>query len=430
MSNTGVPVSRRTSATRLAIVVLLAAPLAAGLAWAQSGGGGAPPPGAAPASGGQGGAGGGQPQRPPVPVVVAKAERRDTPVRLDAIGTVQTIASVTVRSRVDSQILDVQFDDGANVKAGDVLFVLDSRQIEAQIRQAEANLARDKASLGLAEADLKRAEELAKRDFSTEQRLDIARTQVATLRASVRAAEAGLDNLRVQYSYYTVIAPISGRVGAAGLKKGNIARSGDNATPLAIINQISPIYVNFSLPQRHLPDVRESIGKDGANVIATPQGFPRGSTGQVAFVDNTVDATTGTFQVRAIFANRDEHLWPGALTQVRLTLRTEPDTVVVPREAVQVSQTGSFVFVVEEGAARVRPVTVARQIDEITVIASGLKGDETVVTEGQLLLTNGARVAPRGAGGERRGPGGGDPAARPGGTPQGSAPAAGRPNNS
>jgi RND family efflux transporter MFP subunit len=417
----GVPFLRRTSVAHLAIVGLVAGPLLAGIAFAQSGG---------PGQGG--GTPGGQPQRPPVPVVVAKVERRDTPVRLDAIGTVQTIASVTVRSRVDSQILEVQFDDGANVKSGDVLFVLDSRQIEAQIRQAEANLARDKASLGLAEADLKRAEELAKRDFSTEQRLDIARTQVATLRASLRAGEAGLDNLKVQYSFYTVTAPISGRVGAAGLKKGNIARSGDNATPLATINQISPIYVNFSLPQRHLPDVRASIGQPGANVVATPQGFPRGATGQVAFVDNTVDATTGTFQVRAIFENRDELLWPGALTQVRLTLRTEADTVVVPREAVQVSQTGSFVFVVEDGAARVRPVTVARQVDEITVIGSGLKGDETVVIEGQLLLTNGARVAPRGAGGDRRGPGGGgEPGARqPGGSPQGSAPAAARPNNS
>ncbi len=422
----------------LVLVAMLAAAPTSGFAQAQSGGAGsgsAPAQGSGgPSGGGQGaggqGAGGAQQQRPPVPVVVARAERRDTPVRLDAIGTVQTIASVIVRSRVDSQIMDVQFEDGAYVKAGDVLFVLDSRQIEAQIRQADANLARDKASLGLAEADLKRAEELARRDFSTEQRLDIARTQVATLRASVRAGEAGLDNLRVQLSFYSVMAPISGRVGAAGLKKGNIARSGDNATPLATINQISPIYVNFSLPQRHLPDVRASIGRAGAGVLATPQGFPRGSNGQVAFVDNAVDATTGTFQVRAVFENRDEHLWPGALTQVRLTLRTEPDTIVVPREAVQVSQTGSFVFVVEDGTARVRPVTVARQVDEITVIASGLKGDETVVTEGQLLLTNGARVAPRG--GERRGPGGGaDPNARqPGASPQGAVPGAGRPNNS
>lgn len=337
-------------------------------------------------------------QRPPVSVMIGKAIRKPAPVRIEAIGTVQTAATVAVRSRVDSQIVEVLFQDGATVKTGDVLFRLDSRQIEAQIRQAEANLARDRASLALAEADLKRAEELARRDFGTEQRLETARTQVATLRASIRAGEAGVDGLKVQLSYYTLVAPISGRVGVAGLRAGNIARTGESAVPLATINQISPIYVSFSMPQRFLPELQASLVS--ATVTATPQGYNRSAEGKLALIDNAVDATTGTIQVRATFENADELLWPGALCQVRVTLRVDPDALVVPREAVQAGQSGSYVFVVENGVARTRPVTVARVLDNETVLSSGLTGGETVVTDGQLLLVDGARVAPRGAPGQ------------------------------
>jgi membrane fusion protein, multidrug efflux system len=344
---------------------------------------------------GQGAPGGGD-QRPPVSVSIAKAERKPAPVRLDAIGTVQTIATVAVRSRVDSQIMDVSFEDGATVKAGDILFKLDSRQIEAQLRQADANLARDRASLTLADADLKRAEELARRDFGTEQRLDTARTLVATLRASVRGGEAAIEGLRVQLSYYTISAPLAGRIGVAGLRSGNIARTGEAAAPLAVINQITPIYVSFSMPQRHLQDIREAMGS--ATVTATMQGYDKGIDGKLALIDNAVDATTGTIQIRAVFENPSNLLWPGALCSVRMTLRMEQNALVVPREAVQSGQTGSYVFIIENGVARTRPVTVARTLDNEAVLASGLQGGETVVTDGQLLLTDGTRVAPRGAG--------------------------------
>src|SRR6478752_5124177 len=177
-------------------------------------------------------------QRPPVTIVTAKAERRPMPVRLDAIGTVQALSSVAVRSRVDTQIIEVGFPDGGYVKKGDMLFRLDSRLAEALLKQAEAGVARDKASLASAEADLRRAEELAKRDFATDQRLDTARTQVATLKASVRGGEAAVDALKVQLTYYTITAPVSGRIGVAGLKEGNIAKTGDNSTTLVTINQI------------------------------------------------------------------------------------------------------------------------------------------------------------------------------------------------
>lgn len=339
--------------------------------------------------------GGPQGQRPPVSVVVADAARKPMPVRLDAIGTVQTIASVTIRSRVDSQIMEVPFEDGAMVEEGQVLFRLDSRQIEQQIKQAEANLARDNASLNLARADLRRAEELAKRDFGTEQRLETARAQVQTLEASVRAGQAALENLRVQLTFYTIRAPISGRVGVAGLRPGNIARTTESAPALAVINQIRPIYVTFGMPQRHLPEIQKAVADATATVLATPQGYTEGATGKVALIDNAIDPTTGSIQVRAIFDNANDLLWPGALTSVRLTLRVEPNAVVVPREAVQASQSGSYVFVIENDVAKVRKVTVSRTIDMETVIETGLEGTETVVTDGQLLLTEGSRVQTR-----------------------------------
>jgi RND family efflux transporter MFP subunit len=366
-------------------------------------------PGGRPGGPGAQGPGGG---RPPVPILIGKAERKDVPVRLDALGTVQTVASVTLRARVESQIREVAFEDGASVKAGDVLFRLDSRQIEAQIRQAEANLARDQAQLSANEADLKRAQELARRDFASEQRLDQARAVAEAQRAVVRATEANIENLKVQLGFYTITAPISGRVGVAGLKAGNIAKTGDGSPALATINQTSPIYVAFSVPQRYLLDLKNATSDTGSQVIATPQGLAREATGRVAVVDNLVDAQTGTITARAVFDNSDELLWPGALTTVRITLRTERNVVVVPREAVQTGQTGTFVFVVDGENARVRPVTVARTTESVAVIARGLEGAETVVTEGHMLLTNGARVSVRQPGGGS--PGGGQ---RPPGAP-------------
>jgi RND family efflux transporter MFP subunit len=367
---------------------------------------------------GAAGPGGGPPGgRPAVPVTVAKAERKPMPVRLDVLGTVQTMATVSLRARVESQIMNVNFTDGASVKAGDVLFRLDSRQIEAQIRQAEANLARDRAQTAAAEADYKRAQELARRDFASEQRLDQAKALAETQRAVVRASEANIDNLKVQLGFFTLTAPIDGRVGAAGLKQGNIAKTGDGSPVLATINQTSPIYVAFSVPQRYLTDLKSAITDTGSSVVATPQGVSSSATGRVAFVDNAVDGTTGTIIARAAFENADEMLWPGALVNVRLVLRTEPDALVVPREAVQTGQTGTFVFVAEGDTVRVRPVVVNRVMESETVLTSGLSGNETVVTDGHLLLTNGARIAVRQPGQNPQG----------GPRPAGAAPSAGQP---
>ncbi|MHB2169670.1 efflux RND transporter periplasmic adaptor subunit [Alsobacter sp. R-9] len=387
---------------------------------------GAPGPGAQQGGPGRGGPGGGPggAQRV-VPVVVGKAQRQPMPVRFDTIGTVQTIAAVTVRSRVESQIIKVNFEDGAQVKQGDVLFELDSRGIEAQIKQAEANLMRSRAQLEQAERDVRRNEQLAAQEVGSKVVLDNARTTVQTVTAQIRADEAALENLRIQQSYYTIKAPISGRVGVAGIKAGNIAKTGDGSTPLAMINQISPIYVSFNVPQRLLPELREALAKGTAKVQATPQGLTEAIDGKVAVIDNTVDPTSGTIALKGVFENADEVLWPGALCDVRLVIRIEPDAITVPREAVQQSQNGMIVFVVENGQARVRPVTVDRSLRGLSVIKTGLKGDEIVVTDGQLLLNDGARVEtrtgnqpqqrPQGQGGQRP--------EQPAGTPQAGAPA-------
>lgn len=388
-----------------------------------------PPAAAAPAGpGGQQARGPGGPAGPgagprSVPVALGKAERRPMPVRFDTIGTVQTVSSVTLRSRVESQIMKVNFEDGSAVKQGDVLFELDSRGIEAQIKQAEANLSRSRAQLEQAERDVRRNEQLAAQEVGSKVTLDNARTTVQTVTAQIRADEAVLENLRIQLGYYTIRAPITGRIGVAGIKAGNIAKTGDGSVPLATINQISPIYVSFNVPQRLLPELREALAKGTAKVQATPQGLTDAIDGRVAVIDNNVDPTSGTIALKGVFDNADEMLWPGALCDVRLVIRVEPDAITVPREAVQQSQNGMIVFVVDNGQARVRPVTVDRTLRGLSVIKTGLNGDETVVTDGQLLLNDGVRVEARPQGGPPRQPGAQPPQGRPQGTPQAGSPA-------
>jgi RND family efflux transporter MFP subunit len=340
------------------------------------------------------GAGGAAPLRA-APVTVGKAERRPMPVRFDTIGNVQPMASVTVRSRVESQILAVPFEDGSRVKKGDLLFQLDSRQVEALIRQAEANIARSRAQLEQAQRDVRRNEQLAANEYASRQKLDDSRTAVQSITAQIQADEAAIENLKVQLSFYTIRAPLDGRIGVAALKAGNIAKTGDGSLALATINQISPVYVSFAMPQRLMPELREAMTDGKASVIATPQGSKVGAEGRIAVFDNTVDGTTGTITMRAVFENGNELLWPGALCNVRVILKVDPQAVVAPREAVQTSQTGVFVFVVTDNVAKVRPVKVARLVDGYAVIESGLEGGETVVVDGQLLLTDGSRVEPR-----------------------------------
>lgn len=334
-----------------------------------------------------------QPAPRAVPVEVAQSMRRAVPVQFDAIGTVTPIRSVAIKARLETVVTDVHFDDGAIVKAGDLLFTLDSRQLAAQIRQAEGVVARDRAQLEAAERDLKRHGELVARGASTTVNLDNARTQVDVLAATLKADQSALDSLQVQLSHTWIHAPISGRASAASVKAGNFVRPAD-AAPLATINQMAPVYVAFAAPQRLLAGIRAAVAAGTAKVEARVGGEGPPESGRVAMIDNTVDATTGMVTVRAVMDNADESLWPGTLVNTRLTLRVE-EAVTVPVAAVQRGQAGTFVFVVRDGAALVQPVTVARNFEGLAVIAKGLEPGVTVVTDGQLLLANGTRVQPR-----------------------------------
>ncbi len=330
-----------------------------------------------------------------VPVEVATATKKTVPVRIEALGNVTPIRSVAVKTRIDSEIMDVHFRDGAMVREGELLFTLDSRAIEAQIRQVQGMLAGAKANLEQAERDVARYEELIAKNATTQVTLNNARTQANIYRALVDSNTGQLENLNIQLTYCSIRAAIAGRASMAAVKVGNFVRQADLA-PLATIIQIAPVYVTFSTPQGYLPDLRQALTNETATIEAIIPGDARRAGGQVTMIENSVDAPTGTVPVRATMPNADELLWPGTLVTVQLTFREE-EGVTVPSAAVQVSQTGSYVFVVTNGTASVQPVTVARVSGGESVIANGLKGGETVVTNGQLQLSDGTRVAPRGA---------------------------------
>ena len=329
-----------------------------------------------------------------VPVEVATAVKKTVPVTVEALGNVTPIASVAVKPRIDSEIIGVHFRDGATVNQGDLLFTLDGRAIEAQAKQVEGLLNGAKANLEQAERDVARYTELVAKNATTIVTLQNARTQVNIYRASVDSNTAQLENLNVQLSYCSIRAPIAGRASMAAVKVGNFVRQADMA-PLATIIQTAPIYVTFALSQNYLPDLRQALANETATIEALIPGDPRRGTGQVTMIENSVDAPTGTVPVRATMPNTDELLWPGTLVTVQLTFRQE-QAVAVPSTAVQVSQAGTYVFVVKDEQAELQPVTVARVVGSESVISSGLVGGETVVTNGQLLLTNGTKVAVRG----------------------------------
>ena len=358
-------------------------------------------------------------------VTTTPVETAALPLTVEAIGAVQPIASVQIRTRVDAQIASVHVADGAAVTAGDILIKLDSRQVDAQMKQAQAQLERDAAALEQAERDVARYAQLVASKSATQVALDNAHTAVRAARAALAGDQAAIENLTVQVSYYTLRAPISGVIGTVGLKTGNVARANDNsaAGALLTINQIAPIYVAFSLPQRYLPDVRAAMNAtqpaaaapdqspSGARVEAKPQGGARWIAGKVALIDNAIDPATGMLVARAVFENGDQALWPGQLCDLRVTLRVDDGLVVVPREAVQIGQKGHYVFVAEEGRAVLRPVRLDREQGGRGVIGEGLRPGETVVLSGANLLTNGAAIAPAKSGEPASAAKSGEPAA-------------------
>ena len=328
-----------------------------------------------------------------VPVLTSVSEKRPAPITTDAVGRVESIAAITVRTRVDGQIAKVLFQDGQAVNQGDVLYELDARQIDSQIRQGEAIAAKDRAQIVQAKRDFVRNDTLAKTNAGSILNLQNAQTAEALAEAALEADEAALENLKVQRSYYTITSPVTGRVGIGIQREGSAIRTGDSSGTLVTVNQIKPIYVNFALPQKLFSTLQSASGRGGATVVATVQGSAVSTEGRVTAIDNSADPTSGNIGVRASFDNAEEALWPGLLCNVTVTLGRDEEAVVIPRDAVQSSQDGTIVYVIERGVAKVKRVKVDRFEGGSAIISEGLSGGETVVTDGQLRLVDGTPVS-------------------------------------
>ncbi len=325
-----------------------------------------------------------------VPVVVARAERRSVPVTIDAVGTVQSMASIAIKPRIDSQIVSIEVREGALVKEGDLLARLDDRAIRAQLAQADATILKDQAQVEQARRDLARFEELLAKKIGTEVQRDTAATLLKVQQAQLAADRANRDNLATLLTYTEIRSPISGRIGSIALKIGTSVRMAD-AQAIATVNQINPIFVSFAVPQSLFGDLRTALAAGRVGIAARVGTFM--VPGTVSFVENTVDLATGTVLAKAEMANADERLWPGAFVAVQATLGVQADAIAVPSAAVQIGQQGSYVFVVrEDRKAGLRPVTVARTAGGDSVISQGLSGGEEVVVDGQLRLVDGAPV--------------------------------------
>jgi multidrug efflux system membrane fusion protein len=330
---------------------------------------------------------------PPIPVTVAQATQETVPFRIQAIGNVEAYATVSLRARVDGQIVEAGFKEGQEVRRGQVLFRIDPRPYEAALRQAEANALRDAAARDQARSQERRYKELLEKNFVSKEAYAQIRTNAATAEATAQASQAALDNAKLNLEYCTVHAPIEGYAGKIQVQIGNLVRAND-VTPLVVINQVHPIYVNFAVPEQRLTEVREHMKSGPLSVqVLAPGTDQPAESGTLIFVDNAVDPSTGTIRLRARFANRENTLWPGQFVNVRLRLFEQADAIVIPSQAVQTGPQGQYVYVVgEDMLAQVRRVTVQRTEGEYSVIATGLAKGERVVTRGQLRLGPKTRV--------------------------------------
>jgi multidrug efflux system membrane fusion protein len=338
----------------------------------------------------------------PVPVVLTTVTPKSLPVVIEAVGTVQAIASIQIKPRIDSQIVKVAVEEGALVKEGDLLFQLDDRTLKAQLGQIEAQIRKDQAQLEQAKRDTVRAGDLLTKGAGTVVNRDTTFTTLKAMEAQLESDEAAKASIQTQITYTEVRAPVSGRIGSIAFKSGAIVRQSDNTASavLATINQIDPIFVSFAIPQVLLPELRVAMAKGAVKVNAIVNDDLKQS-GAMAFIENTVDPNTGTVTAKARIANANEGLWPGQFVRAEVILGVEPDALSVPSAAVQLGPQGPYVFVVKDNVAELRPIEIKRTQQGDTIVGKGLRAGEIVVTDGQLRLVNGAAVAPRGAPGEQ-----------------------------
>ena len=343
---------------------------------------------------GRGGRGGGDPA---VPVTVATVAEKRMPIEIRVIGSVEAFSVVAVHAQITGQLTTVNFKEGEDVKKDQVLFELDRRPLEAALQQARANLQRDLAQAVNARAQAQRYQDLADRGIATKEQLDANRTAADAMDATADADRAAVENAVVQLQYATMISPIAGRTGALMVHEGNLVRALDTS-PLVVINQVSPIYVSFGIPESQLPELKRYLAQGVLRVQAlAPNDAGPPSIGEITFVDNNVDQTTGTIRIKGTFPNDQRRLWPGQFVNVVVQLSSEPTAVVVPSAAVQASQQGPYAFVVKpDQTVELRNVVVARIAGDETVVKQGLKPGEIVVTDGHLRLVPGSRISIKG----------------------------------
>jgi len=357
---------------------------------------------------------------PAVPVTAADALEKSVPLQLAAVGNAMAYTSVAIKSQVSGQIVQVHFKEGQDVAKGELLFTIDPRPFEAALRQAEAalvqrqaegqqavaNLERDTAQLANARVQERRYRELVERELVAREQYDQFQTSLATMEATVqadhaavanaqasaRAAQALVDNAKLQLAYTTIQAPIDGRTGNVMVQVGNVVKGNDDS-PIVVINQVHPIYVSFSVPEQHLGDIKKYRAEGSLRVeVRPPHQTQTLATGALTFINNAVDQTTATIQLKATFPNTDNALWPGQFVDVVLTL-TSRAAIVVPSQAIQAGQQGPFLFVVKaDQTVESRPVVVGTRLGAETIVEQGLRAGERVVTDGQLRLVPGARV--------------------------------------
>lgn len=329
-----------------------------------------------------------------VPVTAGIAAEKTVPVQLRAIGNVQAFSTVVVKAQVQGELTGVHFSEGREVKKGERLFTIDSRSYEAKLRLAEAALARDRAQLANARKQVERYGSVVKKGYVAEEQFDTIKANFDALEASVRADEATVENARLDLSFCTISSPIDGVTGGLRVNRGNIIKMIDNDKPLVTINQVDPVYVVFSIPERNLPRVKQHMADRRLAVEADiPADAALTATGELTFIENEVDVNTGTIQMKATFPNTDRKLWPGQFVNVTVTLASQAGKTVVPSRAIQFGQAGQYVFVIQaDMKAEYRPVTVGSRLDEEVVIEKGVAPGEKVVTDGHLQLKNGSLV--------------------------------------
>ena len=365
----------------------------------------------------------GRAQLPPVPVTIGDVVEKTIPVQLTAVGNAQAFTTVGIKSQINGQLVEVRFKEGHDVSKGDLLFVIDPRPFEAalrqteaalsqrqaEVRQAQATVERDSAQLENARTQERRYRELVAKELIAREQYDTLNTNMTAMQATVeadraavenakaalQAAQANVDNAKLQLGYTTIRAPIEGRTGNLLVQNGNILKANDD-NPIVVINQIHPIYVSFAVPEQYLSDIKKYGAAGSLKVIARlPRQQETLATGQLTFVNNAVDQTTGTIQLKATFANEDNVLWPGQFLDVSLQI-TSRTAVVVPSQAIQPGQQGPYVFVVKpDQTVESRPITPGVRLGAETIVEKGLKSAERVVTDGQLRLVPGARIEAR-----------------------------------